>query len=75
MQVELVDYSIKSVTRGKDALGEVFLKVRSQKGSIFTGRGTSTDIIEASAQAFINALNKIVAYEREKTKRKTSPQL
>ncbi|MBN1521311.1 MAG: 2-isopropylmalate synthase [Candidatus Aureabacteria bacterium] len=75
IQVELVDYSIKSVTRGKDALGEVSLKVRSPRGSIFTGRGTSTDIIEASAQAFINALNKIVSYEKEKTKRKTSPKL
>ena len=75
VSVELVDYSLKSVTRGKDALGEVSVRVRSPKGNIYTGRGTSTDIIEASAQAFINALNKIVSYEKDKKKRKTAPKL
>ena len=68
VRVELVDYNIKSVTRGKDALGEVSIKVRSKKKSVFTGRGTSTDIIEASAQAFVNALNKIVSYDKKKSK-------
>jgi 2-isopropylmalate synthase len=56
---ELVDYSLRAVTSGKDALGEVTVKIR--KGErVVTGRGTSTDIIEASAKAYVNAANKIV---------------
>jgi len=54
---KLVDYSIKAVSGGKDAMGEVVVKVE-RDGRIFTGRGLSTDIIEASALAYVNALNK-----------------
>jgi len=56
---ELEDYAIKSVTRGKDALGEVTLKLR-YKGKVFSGRGATTDVIEASAKAYVNAINKVV---------------
>ncbi len=59
---ELKEYGIKAVTGGKDALGEVTVKIEVQ-GRIYTGRGVSTDIIEASTRAFINAVNK-VAWER-----------
>lgn len=54
---KLMDYQIRSVTRGKDALGEVSVKVES-KGKVFSGRGASTDIIEASIKAYVNAVNK-----------------
>ena len=57
---ELVDYSLHSVTKGTDALGEVAVKVRHQ-GMDVVGRGTSTDIIEASAKAYLNAINKILS--------------
>jgi 2-isopropylmalate synthase len=57
---ELVDYSIQSVTKGKDALGEVNVKVRL-KDKEFSGRGTSTDILEASAKAYVNAINKFLS--------------
>ena len=57
---ELVDYAIRSVTKGKDALGEVAVKLRSH-GIDVTGRGTSTDIIEASAKAYVNAINKLIS--------------
>ncbi len=57
---ELVDYSLRAVTSGKDALGEVAVKLRS-RGSEIIGRGTSTDIIEASAKAYVNAINKLVS--------------
>ena len=57
---ELVDYSLRSVTSGKDALGEVTVRLRL-KGTDVTGRGTSTDIIEASAKAYINAINKLAS--------------
>jgi 2-isopropylmalate synthase len=53
----LLEYSINAVTIGKDAMGEAFVKVRFQEDAV-TGHGLSTDIIEASAKAFLNALNK-----------------
>ncbi len=56
---ELLDYAIQSVTRGKDALGEVTIKVK-MKGKKVVAHGTSTDILEASAKAYINAVNKIL---------------
>ncbi|MFH1640400.1 MAG: 2-isopropylmalate synthase [Candidatus Omnitrophota bacterium] len=55
---ELQDYRIEAVTKGKDALGEVSLKLKA-KGRVVTARGSSTDIIEAPVRAYINALNKI----------------
>ncbi len=54
----LDDYRIEAVTRGKDALGEVSLKLTA-KGKTVTARSSSTDIIEASVLAYVNALNKI----------------
>lgn len=54
-QVE--SYNVRSVTSGRQALGEVLVRIRSNSKS-FTGRGISTDIIEASALAYLSALNK-----------------
>jgi len=59
MPVKLKDYSLKAITGGKDALGEVSVRVEDKKGNAFYGRGVSTDIIEASALAYLNALNRI----------------
>ncbi|MCF6093002.1 2-isopropylmalate synthase [Microaerobacter geothermalis] len=58
--VELLDYKIASVTDGTDALGEVYVRLR-QNGITVQGRGVSTDVLEASAKAYIDAINKIVA--------------
>ncbi|MDD5449626.1 MAG: 2-isopropylmalate synthase [Candidatus Omnitrophica bacterium] len=55
----LIDYSIRSVTSGKDALGEVSIRIEVGKSQT-SGRGASTDIIEASIKAYLNAINKIV---------------
>ncbi len=60
---DLLDYSIQSVTRGKDALGEVTLKVK-MKGVSVIAHGTSTDIVEASAKAYINAVNKVLVQKK-----------
>ena len=60
---KLLDYQIRSVTSGKDALGEVSIKIES-KGRIVSGRGASTDIIEASIKAYINVVNKLVAVKQ-----------
>ncbi|MBI3313647.1 MAG: 2-isopropylmalate synthase [Candidatus Omnitrophica bacterium] len=57
----VVHYGIQSVTGGKDALGEVVVKL-VVKGREVTGRGTSTDIIEASVKAYLFALNKISSH-------------
>ena len=54
----LDSYNIQSVTEGVDALGEVIVKLKTESGKV-TGRGLSTDIIEASVKAYINGLNKI----------------
>ncbi len=56
--VYLEDYTIKSVSRGSEALGDATVKLRYQD-SLVVGRGISTDIIEASAKAYVNALSKI----------------
>ena len=57
--VELDDYSIKSVTHGKDALGEVHVVLR-QDDAVAQGRGVSTDILDASARAYVDALNRLI---------------
>ncbi len=59
MEVTLKEYFLKAVTSGKDALGEATARV-SKNGKVFTGRGISTDIIEASAKAYISAINKMM---------------
>jgi len=61
---ELIDYTVNSVTKGKDAIGEVTIKVKIEEG-VFLGKGASTDIIEASARAYLNAVNRILQ-RREK---------
>ncbi len=74
---ELVDYTLHSVTKGTDAQGEVSVRLRlprqksperrGQQNLEVTGRGTSTDIIEASAKAYVNAVNKLVALSARRT--------
>ncbi|MHC1636352.1 MAG: 2-isopropylmalate synthase, partial [Candidatus Methanospirareceae archaeon] len=56
---KLIEFSVQSVTGGLDAIGEVTIKIE-EDGKIYIGRGASTDIIVASARAYLNALNKIV---------------
>ncbi|GBG56617.1 2-isopropylmalate synthase [Sporomusaceae bacterium FL31] len=59
-EVGLQDYQLKAVTAGEDALGEATVWVE-RDGRVFSGRGLSTDVIEASAKAYINAINKMLA--------------
>ena len=51
---------MQAVTRGIDALGEVTIRVTSEDGRVFTGRGAHSDIIVASAKAYTNALNRLL---------------
>jgi len=55
-QFKLEYYQVRSVTRGKSALGEVTLRLLHD-GAMYAGRGISTDTIEASAKAYLEALN------------------
>ena len=57
---KLEDYSLDSVTEGKDALGEVTVKISKDDIAVL-GRGISTDVIEASIRAYLNAINKIIS--------------
>ena len=56
----LTEFTVKSVTEGIDAIGEVLIRIESE-GVTYTGRGADTDIIVASAKAYINALNRLLA--------------
>ncbi|HAM40329.1 MAG TPA: 2-isopropylmalate synthase [Candidatus Omnitrophica bacterium] len=55
----LQDYQLRAITGGRDAIGEVSMKVDFD-GTLVTGKGSSTDVIEASARAYVNALNRLV---------------
>ncbi|MFT5368312.1 MAG: 2-isopropylmalate synthase [Candidatus Latescibacterota bacterium] len=57
----LVEYDIRSVTSGTEALGEVTVKLAIEERQVI-GRGAATDIIEASAKAYIDGLNKLARY-------------
>jgi 2-isopropylmalate synthase len=61
----LIDYIVKAVTGGTDALGEVTVKLGDDR-NVYTGRGASLDIVEASAKAYIQAINKLVYYHSKR---------
>lgn len=56
---KLTEFTVKSVTEGIDAIGEVLIRIESD-GVTYTGRGASTDIVVASALAYMNALNRLL---------------
>jgi len=55
----LTEFTVKSVTEGIDAIGEVLVRIESE-GVTYTGRGADTDIIVASAKGYLNALNRLL---------------
>lgn len=59
---ELDDFQIQSVTEGREAMGQTVVKLLSD-GRSYSGRGISTDIVDASIKAYLSALNKIVYEE------------
>ena len=63
---DLSEFSIKAITRGIDALGEVTVRVTAGDGRVYTGRGSDGDIVVSSAKAYINALNRLLADQRER---------
>jgi 2-isopropylmalate synthase len=56
---DLEEYHVEAVTPGEDAQGQVRLRIRAQ-GQVYTGHGLATDVIEASARAYLAALSKVL---------------
>jgi len=70
---ELMEFSIKAITEGIDAQGEVTVRIRHDDQT-YVGRGADTDIVVASAKALLNALNRLLAVQRPSdTEVRTSP--
>ncbi|MDR3304938.1 MAG: 2-isopropylmalate synthase [Clostridiales Family XIII bacterium] len=65
-RLELDDFQINAVSGGEDALGDARVVIRGEEGRMYAGRGLSTDVIEASIRAYVNAVNKMYYEERER---------
>ncbi len=61
----LTEFNVNAVTEGIDALGSVTIRIESN-GHLYVGRGSDTDIIVASARAYMNALNRLLDEEKVK---------
>ncbi|MDQ1397271.1 MAG: 2-isopropylmalate synthase [Acidimicrobiaceae bacterium] len=69
----LVDFNVSSVTGGVDALGDVIIQVEAADVTV-SGRGVSTDVVEASARAYLHAVNKIIRIRGRKDARPRQPE-
>ena len=58
---DLIEFSVQSITAGIDALGEVTIRLRHE-GLVYSGHAANTDIVVASAEAYVNALNRLYAF-------------
>ena len=65
---DLQEFSVQSVSRGIDALGEVTVRLAAADGEVFIGRGSDNDIIVSSAKAYVNALNRLLSVHAERNK-------
>jgi len=61
----LTEFTVKSITEGIDAIGEVLIRIESE-GVTYTGRGADTDIVVASGKAYMNALNRLLAAKKDR---------
>jgi 2-isopropylmalate synthase len=71
LELKLESFSLGAVTGGEDAQGEATIKVRCGD-RIYNGRGLSTDIVEASIRALLDAIN-VLLHERESGFGKNGP--
>jgi 2-isopropylmalate synthase len=71
IEARLTDFNVSSVTGGIDALGDVVVQLESQ-GIRVSGRGLSTDVVEATARAYLAAANRVV---RARAAAVTSPRV
>ena len=61
---DLINYTIRSISEGADAFGEVSVLI-SLGGPCFAGKASSTDVVHASAEAYMNALNSLAAHRAD----------
>jgi 2-isopropylmalate synthase len=72
VELSLTDYSLRALTGGKDAQGEVTIEIE-HNGRKFRTRGVSTDIVEASAKAYLAAVNRILTAKNGKVEQIEQP--
>jgi len=65
LPADLTEFTVQSITRGVDALGEVTVRVMASDGRVFIGRGADGDIIVSATKAYLNALNRLMDNTRE----------
>ncbi|MCL2808210.1 MAG: 2-isopropylmalate synthase [Coriobacteriia bacterium] len=63
-QADLLRFAVQAITRGSDALGEVSVQLSNEQGQVFSGRGADGDIIVSSAKAYLNAINRLLAWNK-----------
>ena len=68
----LTEFRVDAVTEGIDAIGDVTIRIE-RDGSVYIGRGSDADIIVASAKAYMNALNRLLAMEGVQTTPSVAP--
>jgi 2-isopropylmalate synthase len=68
VNVRLKEFRIEAATGGSDAIGEVIIKVEDGDGNIVSARATHEDIVRASVDAMINAINKSLMKRRNRNK-------
>jgi len=71
VKLKLTDYSLRALTSGKDAQGEVTIEV-SHNGEKFRARGISTDIVEASAKAYLAVVNRVLSLGKTRKRKKSN---
>ena len=59
LNIDLTEFAVSAVTEGIDSLGEVTIRV-AKDGSVYSGRGSDSDIVVASAKAYVNAINRLI---------------
>ena len=57
IHLDLLEYKLNSISRGKEALGRVSIKVKCDNGKVHSSKAVDTDILKASALAYVNAVN------------------
>ena len=66
MPNELVEFSVKSVTEGIDAMGDVTIRLR-RNGALYSGHSADTDVVVAAAHGLRECLNRLVAGEERQS--------
>ena len=72
-EMSLIEYNLEAITGGTQALGFVTVKIKDNKDNLYTARAANEDIVSASVQALINAVNRKLAYDRNHNMVNNSP--